>query len=158
MKNILYFILALLTFLCSKDDVSEMKKIVVLSEADSKEYPFVLPTELTAVFNITANKEAANNLLLGLNFGGYLSSNQQATTRYFNPVHIRFPSGVWSNWYNLEKEISEYYKTDSYDIGTFQKQVTNDYGKCSLYTGLLVVLRKQANTNLIYASHPNLIP
>ncbi len=76
-------------------------------------YPFALPATVTASLNVsTQATEPANNLLLGLNFGGFNSSAEKTIFRFLNPVTVRFPSGVWSNWYDWNIDRSTYKMQD----------------------------------------------
>lgn len=90
-------------------------------------YPFDLPPKLHASLDIdTSKKHPFNNLLLGLNcswpegqYGmeGYNHPDAQKLIRTFKPTSLRFPHGVWANFYDWESDgrrITDQYKT-SYD-------------------------------------------
>ncbi len=169
MKKYTYLIILIVAFACSKNDSSEFQEEEViieepeleepeLVEANSEGYPFNLPEKVTATLSInSSSKTAANNLLLGINFGGYTTTQEKEIVRYLDPVGIRFPSGVWSNWYNWEKDISEYDPTDTYDIGAFHKQVMDDYAKYGLYTGFegMKAMHDELNFNVLFTYNIN---
>lgn len=70
------------------------------------EYPFTdLPENIIATLNVNTNsKEPANNRLLGLNIFGFSKTKEQELIRAFDPLVIRFPHGVWANFYNWETD------------------------------------------------------
>jgi len=71
-------------------------------------YPFELPDTVTANFEIQSQEiEMANNKLLGYNIFHFTSTADKDFIRKFDPITIRFPHGVWANFYNWE--------TDGYD-------------------------------------------
>lgn len=106
-----------------------------LPEADSTGYPFDLPETIEATLSINMNTSIqANNLLLGANFGGFTTANEKELVRYLNPVTVRFPSGVWSNWYDWEIDRSTYTE-DGYDIGDFHRRVMDTWERLDIRTG-----------------------
>ncbi len=69
--------------------------------AIAQTYPFTLPATVTATLDVnTQKKEVANDKLLGANIGGFTSTDEQTLVKKFDPVTIRFPSGVFINWYD----------------------------------------------------------
>ncbi|PQJ72628.1 hypothetical protein BTO14_04880 [Polaribacter butkevichii] len=104
--------------------------------ADKTGYPYKSDKMTTATLSInTSSKFTANNLLLGANFGGFSSNEEKEIIRFLKPVTVHFPNGVWANWYNWEKDISEYDATDSYDIGDFHRGVMDDWAANNTTTG-----------------------
>jgi alpha-L-arabinofuranosidase len=90
-------------------------------------YPFDLPDEITATLNVdTSRTTPVNHLLLGLNcnwpeglYGkvGYNHPDAQKLIRKLKPTCLRFPHGVWANFYDRESDgrrITDDYKT-AYD-------------------------------------------
>ena len=78
-------------------------------------YPFTLPEHMTATIHITTTSiEPFNNLLLGTNIHELAKTEGQELVRDFNPITIRFPHGLFANWYDWEKDKSRVYGTDSY--------------------------------------------
>ncbi|WP_146458349.1 hypothetical protein [Rubripirellula tenax] len=77
-------------------------------------YPFELPAELSATLTIDANEPApVNAMLLGLNcnwpeglYGkvGYNHPDAQRLIKTLQPSSLRFPHGVWSNFYDWESD------------------------------------------------------
>ncbi len=88
------------------------------------EYPFDLPEEITATLNIdTTQKTPVNHMLLGLNcnwpenlYGkvGFNHPKAQQLIKKLKPTSLRFPHGVWSNFYDWESDgrrMTDDYKT-----------------------------------------------
>lgn len=77
--------------------------VSILPAAD---YPFAdLPESMTAICNVSTQKtEAVNNRLLGCNISGFTKPEEQDFIRRFDPITIRFPHGVWANFYNWETD------------------------------------------------------
>ena len=80
----------------------------------AQDYPFAdLPNEISAVLNVnTTKKENFKNQLLGYNVEGFNTAAQKDFIRKFDPVSIRFPHGVWANFYEWQ---TDGYQQDSYD-------------------------------------------
>nr|UZM28256.1 hypothetical protein [uncultured bacterium] len=87
-------------------------------------YPFEVPAELSATLKVNSSKKTpVNHMLLGLNcnwpeglYGktGYNNPQAQKLIRAFKPSSLRFPHGVWSNFYDWESDgrrITDNYKT-----------------------------------------------
>jgi hypothetical protein len=90
----------------------------------AQEYPFNLPNTITATLNVeTTSSELFNNKLLGYNIEGFNTSLQKSFIKLVDPVTIRFPHGVWANFYEWQ---TDGYQQDSYDNGTHQN-VLNTY-------------------------------
>ncbi|WP_136078198.1 hypothetical protein [Pontiella desulfatans] len=95
-------------------------------------YPYALPNQLNATLKVdTGSKTHFNNLLLGLNtnfpenqYGsdGYNDPDGQDLITTWNPPALRFPHGVWANFYDWEVDGRRIY--DGYD-GTYVGAVTN---------------------------------
>ena len=89
---------------------------VGLQETQAQTYPFPLPTTVTATLDVqTQNTETFNNLLLGINMGGFESAVDVEQVQRWNPVTIRFPSGLWSNWYDYTNDQTRVYGTETFD-------------------------------------------
>ena len=87
-------------------------------------YPFDLPDEITATLNVdTTRSTPVNHMLLGLNcnwpeglYGkvGYNHPDAQKLIHQLKPTSLRFPHGVWANFYDWESDgrrITDDYKT-----------------------------------------------
>ncbi|MDF7823457.1 hypothetical protein P4B35_05490 [Pontiellaceae bacterium B12227] len=95
-------------------------------------YPYALPDQLNATLKVdTGSKSNFNNLLLGLNtnfpenqYGsdGYNDTDGQDLITTWNPPALRFPHGVWANFYDWEVDGRRIY--DGYD-GIYVGAVTN---------------------------------
>ena len=78
-------------------------------------YPFILPDNMNATINvITAEQERYNNKLLGTNIFGFSNNTEQALINRYQPVTIRFPHGLWANWYDWETDGTRVFGTDSF--------------------------------------------
>lgn len=78
-------------------------------------YPFILPDNMNATINvITAEQERYNNKLLGTNIFGFSHNTEQALINRYQPVTIRFPHGLWANWYDWETNGTHVFVTDSF--------------------------------------------
>jgi hypothetical protein len=85
----------------------------------SQSYPFTLPSEIVATLNIdTTKSEATNNKLLGYNIFDFNTNQEKDFIRRFDPITIRFPHGVWANFYNWETDGYTTYD-DTYDHETY---------------------------------------
>lgn len=90
----------------------------------AQDYPFNLPSTITASLNVeTSNTEIFNNKLLGYNIEGFNTRTEKDFLELVNPVTIRFPHGVWANFYEWQDDT---YQQDDYDNGTHQN-VLNTY-------------------------------
>ncbi|SFD27276.1 carbohydrate-binding protein [Algibacter pectinivorans] len=97
----------------------------------AQEYPFSLPNNITASLNVeTANTEVFNNKLIGYNIQGFDTQTQKDFVNLVDPVTIRFPHGVWANFYEWE---TDGYQQDSYDnrdhqdaLDIFVSSITGD--------------------------------
>ncbi len=76
-------------------------------------YPFSLPGTVTAKINVnTGSKANAKTLLLGASVTGYTSTEDKNIVRYLDPITVRFPSGLFSNFYNYQTDKSSYINND----------------------------------------------
>jgi len=75
------------------------------------EYPFKnLPETIVATLDIETTKtETYNNHLLGYNISGYTTSEQKTIIKKFDPITMRFPTGIFSNWYDWRIDDFTYY-------------------------------------------------
>ena len=87
-------------------------------------YPFELPAEISATLTVdTTKKTPVNHMLLGLNcnwpeglYGktGYDNREARKLIQALKPSSLRFPHGVWSNFYDWESDgrrMTDDYKT-----------------------------------------------
>ncbi len=94
-------------------------------------YPFTLPEKITATLSVnTKAKEVFNNKLISVNIDwnaamknnvGYNHPDAKAFIRAYKPVSIRFPQGVWSNFYDWEVDARRRY--DDYDNKEFTADI-----------------------------------
>lgn len=84
----------------------------------AQQYPFDTPNTITASLNVeTANTEAFNNKIIGYNIEGFRTQTQKDFLELVDPVTIRFPHGVWANFYEWQDDT---YQQDDYDNGSHQ--------------------------------------
>lgn len=96
---------------------------LVVCIAKAQEYPFNLPNTITASLDVnTSKKEVFNNKLIGYNIEGFDTRTQKDFLELVNPVTIRFPHGVWANFYEWE---TDGYQQDSYDNRNHQAVLNN---------------------------------
>ena len=84
----------------------------------AQQYPFNTPNTITASLNVeTTNTEPFNNKIIGYNIEGFNTQLQKDFIKLVNPVTIRFPHGVWANFYEWQDDT---YQQDDYDNGSHQ--------------------------------------
>ena len=82
-------------------------------EIQGQEYPFVLPENITASLNVnSSSKQLFNNKIIGYNIQGFNTQLQKDFIELVDPVTIRFPHGVWANFYKWQ---TDGYQDDAYD-------------------------------------------
>ena len=88
--------------------------LLMLSEtALAQDYPFNFPNNFKATLDVNTSKtEAFKNQLLGYNIEGFKTKEEKDFMRKFDPVSVRFPHGVWANFYKWQ---TDGYQNDSYD-------------------------------------------
>jgi hypothetical protein len=169
MKKITYiFLLCTVIYSCSSDNeeaaatnsplIDNWFETAEITFADKTGYPYESEKMTTATLDINSSSTfAANNLLLGANFGGFSSNDEKEIVRFLNPVTVRFPSGVWSNWYDWETDRSDYDSADPYDIGDFHRQVMDTWRNNNTKAGFpgLKTLHDELNFNTIFTYNLN---
>tara|TARA_R110002049_G_scaffold51189_3_gene144962 strand:- start:68 stop:1570 length:1503 start_codon:yes stop_codon:yes gene_type:complete len=170
MKKITYIgVLCTLVFACTSPDDSlppadggnktdpQWFDGLDLPQADPTGYPYDRTKMTTATVSInTSSKVAANNLLLGLNFSGFTTADEKEIVRYLDPVTVRFPTGVWSNWYDWETD-SYSYPNDGYDIGEFHRRVIDTWQILGVVGGFpgLKELHDELGFNMLFTYNVN---
>ncbi len=101
---------------CSSSTIGFIALFLVLNafsiqKAKAQDYPFKnLPNEIVATLDIdTTKKETFINQLLGYNISGFTSTEQKTIIKKFDPSTIRFPTGIFSNWYDWRIDDYTYY-------------------------------------------------
>lgn len=88
---------------------------LVSSNLLAVEYPYSLPSNMTATINVTTtSQETYNNKLLGTNIFGFTSNTEQSLFNKFDPLTVRFPHGLWANWYDWETDGTRVFGTDTF--------------------------------------------
>ncbi|WP_169816816.1 T9SS type A sorting domain-containing protein [Wenyingzhuangia fucanilytica] len=89
----------------------------------AQDYPFSLPSGMEATINITSSsKEVYNNLLLGTNTHHFSTTTEKNLINKLEPITIRFPHGLWANWYDWRRDVTRLFGTESFEY----KQGTNE--------------------------------
>ncbi|QDT10921.1 hypothetical protein [Planctomycetes bacterium K23_9] len=110
-RNLLAFLIAV--FACATSSI-DAHVDAQDAEGSQVQYPFELPTEIKATLNVdTTGSTPVNHLLLGLNcnwpenlYGkiGYNHPDAQKLITQLDPSSLRFPHGVWANFYDWESD------------------------------------------------------
>ncbi|MBT8045080.1 MAG: hypothetical protein KJO79_09030 [Verrucomicrobiae bacterium] len=77
------------------------------------------PMKVTLDVNTKARTEPVKNRLMGYNIMNYRTKKQRDLVRQFDPVAMRFPCGVWGNFYDWETDTftnhgDKHHKTKTY--------------------------------------------
>ena len=87
--------------------------LIINATVCGQDYPFTLPNTITASLNVdTDSTEPFNNKLIGYNIQGFDTQTQKDFINLVDPVTIRFPHGVWANFYKWQ---TDGYQDDAYD-------------------------------------------
>ncbi|WP_158837335.1 T9SS type A sorting domain-containing protein [Polaribacter sp. L3A8] len=118
--------------------------IVATVTVNAQDYPFNLPDNLEATVNInSASTETYNNLLLGTNIHHFKTATEKNFIKLFDPITVRFPHGLWSNWYDWRRDVSRLYGEEKFDY----KQGTNGNIK-NVEVGLLSTIKIFDSANI----------
>ena len=86
--------------------------IVVLAQ----NYPFSLPSNMEATIHInSSSQEIFNNLLLGTNTHHFSTTKEKDLINKLKPITIRFPHGLWANWYDWRRDVSRLFGAESFE-------------------------------------------
>ncbi|SNR76982.1 Por secretion system C-terminal sorting domain-containing protein [Lutibacter agarilyticus] len=127
-------------------NIDKIKSLLVLlfflpSLLMAQTYPFILPATVTAELNVeTTNTEDFKNTLLGYNIEGFNTNLQKDFIRLVDPITIRFPHGVWANFYEWQDDT---YQQDSYDNGTHQATLDIYVDRIKGHIGGIAALNKE---------------
>ncbi|KAA5824836.1 T9SS type A sorting domain-containing protein [Algibacter amylolyticus] len=81
----------------------------------SQDYPFILPSDMEAAIDITSSSiEMYNNLLLGTNTHHFSTSKEKDLINKLKPITIRFPHGLWANWYDWRRDVTRLFGAESF--------------------------------------------
>ncbi|MDU0352563.1 Ig-like domain-containing protein [Paraglaciecola aquimarina] len=88
-------------------------QLLATSTVYALDYPFDLPESITAEIKInTQQQEKYNNKLLGTNIFKFSYANEKELIRTFDPLTIRFPHGLWANWYDWHSDSTRQFGED----------------------------------------------
>lgn len=87
----------------------------------AQNYPFSLPDKISVTMEVDSlTKESFKNQLLGYNIEYFKTQQEKDFIRKFNPVSIRFPHGLWANFYKWQTDS---YQNDSYDNKQYESTI-----------------------------------
>ena len=90
--------------------------LVVILNTNAQDYPFDLPDNIEASINFdTESLESFNNLLLGTNIHHFSTNQEKDFVRLFDPLSVRFPHGLWSNWYDWRRDVSRLFGEERFE-------------------------------------------
>lgn len=90
--------------------------LLTVSQLKAQDYPFNLPDNPKASINLfTDSQETFNNLLLGTNIHHFTTTKEKDFVRLFNPISVRFPHGLWANWYDWKRDVSRVFGTETFE-------------------------------------------
>lgn len=90
---------------------SVLSSTVVLAQ----EYPFSLPSNMKATIRVNStSQQEFNNLLLGTNTHHFSTSKEKDLINKLKPITIRFPHGLWANWYDWRRDVSRLFGEESF--------------------------------------------
>ncbi|WP_166461115.1 T9SS type A sorting domain-containing protein [Flavicella sediminum] len=96
--------------------------LVIIIKANAQSYPFSLPDNLEATIEITSHsRQTYNNLQLGTNIHHFKTTQEKSFVNKFDPITVRFPHGLWSNWYDWRRDVSRVFGEEKF----FYEQGTN---------------------------------
>jgi len=88
-------------------------QLLIIPSSNASDYPFELPETISAEINInTHQQQKYNNNLLGTNIFNFTYSNEKELIRTFAPLTIRFPHGLWANWYDWRTDSTRQFGDD----------------------------------------------
>lgn len=89
--------------------------LLVAVSVFSQDYPFNLPSNMEATIHITSSKtEVFNNLLLGTNTHHFSTTKEKDLINKLKPITIRFPHGLWANWYDWRRDVTRLFGEESF--------------------------------------------
>lgn len=90
--------------------------ISVFAISQAQDYPFNIDDNITASLNVeTREQEAFRNPLLGYNIFGFTSQIQKELIRNFDPTSVRFPHGLFANWYDWREDKTRVFGEETFD-------------------------------------------
>lgn len=102
-------------FALIKQLVQVLIVVASLQLARAQDYPFVLPDTIQAALNVQTNvQEPFKNPILGYNIFGYRSATEKELINTFDPTTMRFPHGLYANWYDWRTDKTRVFGTDSF--------------------------------------------
>ena len=107
----------------------------------AQNYPFSLPNKISVTMDVDSlTKESFKNQLLGYNIEYFKTEQEKDFIRKFNPVSIRFPHGLWANFYKWQ---TDGYQNDSYDNKQFESTLDIYAAKVKGHINEIAALNKE---------------
>ncbi|PQJ76565.1 carbohydrate-binding protein [Polaribacter glomeratus] len=90
--------------------------LFVFTFYQAQDYPFVIDDNITATLDVQTNTtEEFRNALLGYNIFGFNSDLNKDFIRKFNPTTIRFPHGLFANWYDWREDKTRVFGDETFN-------------------------------------------
>ncbi|TNJ44959.1 T9SS type A sorting domain-containing protein [Tamlana fucoidanivorans] len=90
--------------------------LILIIQSNAQDYPFNLPDNIEATLNLkTDSQEPFNNLLLGTNIHHFSTNQEKDFVKLFNPISVRFPHGLWANWYDWRRDVSRLFGEEKFE-------------------------------------------
>jgi hypothetical protein len=107
----------------------------------AQDYPFILPQKITATLNVdTNNTEEFKNTLIGYNIEGFNTNLQKDFIRLVDPITIRFPHGVWANFYKWQ---ADGYQNDSFNNKEHEPALNGQFTTAKGHVDGIATLNKE---------------
>lgn len=107
----------------------------------AQNYPFPLPDKISVTMEVDSlMKESFKNQLLGYNIEYFKTEQEKDFIRKFNPVSIRFPHGLWANFYKWQ---TDGYQNDSYDNKQYESTIDVYAAKLKGHINEIAALNKE---------------
>lgn len=117
----------------------------------AQDYPFSLPNKISVTMDVDSlAKESFKNQLLGYNVEYFKTEQEKDFIRKFNPVSIRFPHGLWANFYKWQ---TDGYQNDSYDNKQFESTIDVYAAKIKGHINEIAVLNKEKQEKYVRGYH-----
>ncbi len=86
------------------------------NQTQAQNYPFSnLPTNVTATLDVqTKSAVPFRNAILGYNIFGYTTTSDKDFIHQFDPATIRFPHGLWANWYDWRNDVTRLFGVEEF--------------------------------------------
>ncbi len=82
----------------------------------AQDYPFTLADTINVTLDVeTSVQETFKNPILGYNIFGFNSAVEKSLINTFNPTTMRFPHGLYANWYDWRTDQTRVFGTETFE-------------------------------------------